>query len=265
MAPEIALGKIDLLSKAHATVLDPMCGSGTVVRLAAECGRVGVGADLDPLAVIITRTACYPARARNLVGRAEAVLDRAFRLSGKLPDWIARDEETREFVDYWFAPQQAQDLSRIARALIDAPRRDDPLRVALSRMIVTKERGASLVRDTSHSRPHRVAADNDYDVFAEFGKSARKLSKLIDSEATAHRPRIRRDDARTLRFVRPGSVDLTVTSPPYLNAIDYLRGHRMSLVWMGWTVGAVRELRGEVVGVERMMVDAAPSVRAIAE
>src|SRR3954452_17321214 len=88
MAPEIALGKIDLLTKPGAVVLDPMCGSGTVVRLAAEHGRVGIGADLDPLAVIITRTACHPAWAKNLEARAEAVLARAARLSGKLPDWI---------------------------------------------------------------------------------------------------------------------------------------------------------------------------------
>ena len=43
-----------------------------------------------------------------------------------------------------------------------------------------------------------------------------------------------------------------VTSPPYLNAIDYMRGHKMSLVWMGWTIGALRDVRGEAVGVERM-------------
>src|SRR3954469_23412127 len=94
MAPEIALAKIDLLTQPDATVLDPMCGSGTVVRLAAEHGRAGIGVDLDPLAVKIARTACHPAWAENLEARAEAVLDRAFRLSGKLPDWIVRDAET---------------------------------------------------------------------------------------------------------------------------------------------------------------------------
>lgn len=265
MAPEIALDKIELLSAPGSTVLDPMCGSGTVVRLAAERGRIGIGADLDPLAVTITRTACHPAWAANLVERAETVLDRAYRLSGKLPDWIARDAETREFVEYWFAPEQAEDLSRIARVLIQTPRRDDPLRVAFSRMIVTKERGASLARDTSHSRPHKVAETNDYDVFTEFVKSAKKLATLIDSEATQHRPIIRRQDARSLRFVKSESVDLAVTSPPYLNAIDYLRGHRMTLVWFGWTVSAVRELRGESVGVERAIVDVPPDLRAIAE
>jgi SAM-dependent methyltransferase len=265
MAPEIALDKIELLTKPGATVLDPMCGSGTVVRLAAETKRVGIGADLDPLAVIITRTACHGAWAKNLGARAEALLDRAGRLGWKLPDWIQKDEETREFVDYWFAPPQAEDLSRIARVLFNGPRRDDPLRVALSRMIVTKEMAASLARDTSHSRPHRVADNNDYDVFEEFLKAAKKLEALIDSARGEHRPSIRRADARSLTFVPTGSVALCLTSPPYLNAIDYLRGHKMSLVWMGWTTGALREIRAASVGVERGLDEAVPEVRKIAK
>lgn len=265
MAPEIALDKIELLTTTGATVLDPMCGSGTVVRTAAERKRVGIGADLDPLAVILTNTACHGAWAKKLCERAEALVDRAWRLGGQLPDWIKKDAETAEFVSYWFAPEQAADLSRLARVLIKAPPSDAPLRVALSRMIVTKEQGASLARDTSHSRPHRVADDNDYDVFPEFVKSARKLETLIDTTTRVfHRPSIRRADARSLSFIEASSVDLTVTSPPYLNAIDYLRGHRMSLIWMGWTVGVIRAIRGVSVGVERGMQDVAPEVREIA-
>ena len=88
MAPEIALDKIEQLTAPGATVLDPMCGSGTVVRLATESNRAAIGVDLDPLAVIITRTACHGAWAKNLEQRAEAVLDRAGRLGGQLPDWI---------------------------------------------------------------------------------------------------------------------------------------------------------------------------------
>jgi hypothetical protein len=48
-------------------------------------------------------------------------------------------------------------------------------------MIVTKEMAASLARDTSHSRPHRVADANDYDVFGGSLKSAEKLEGLMDN------------------------------------------------------------------------------------
>ena len=89
MAPEIALEKIELLTEPGGTVLDPMCGSGTVVRLAGEADRHAIGVDVDPLAVIITRTACQPSWTKNLVARADAVLDRASRLLGFYA-WVAR-------------------------------------------------------------------------------------------------------------------------------------------------------------------------------
>ena len=264
MAPEVALDKIELLTKAGDTILDPMCGSGTVVRLAAEEGRIAIGSDLDPLAVLITRTASKGKWSKNLEDRAEELVTGAKRLSGKSPRWIDHDRETSDFVSYWFAPQQAEDLSRLARVLEDRPRTDDPLRVALSRMIVTKDGGASLARDTAHSRPHRVRDQSEFDVLSAFVTSARKLATILDAEVPNHQPHVRRADARSLGFLERASVDLVVTSPPYLNAIDYLRGHRLSLIWMGWTIRELRALRGIVVGAERGLYNAGPALRKVA-
>ena len=43
---------------------------------------------------------------------------------------------------------------------------------------------------------------------------------------------------------------LVITSPPYLNAIDYLRCSKFSLVWMGYSVGELRRLRSATLGTE---------------
>jgi hypothetical protein len=42
-----------------------------------------------------------------------------------------------------------------------------------------------------------------------------------------------------------------ITSPPYLNAIDYMRGHRMSLVWLGYSIPSLRTVRSSSIGAER--------------
>ena len=47
------------------------------------------------------------------------------------------------------------------------------------------------------------------------------------------------------------SVDAIITSPPYLNAIDYMRGHRLSLVWLGYNLEKLRGIRGSTIGAER--------------
>ena len=46
------------------------------------------------------------------------------------------------------------------------------------------------------------------------------------------------------------SIDLVLTSPPYLNAINYMRCSKFSLVWMGYNVNALRQIRAESVGTE---------------
>jgi DNA modification methylase len=56
-------------------------------------------------------------------------------------------------------------------------------------------------------------------------------------------------DARSLK-VQANSVDLVLTSPPYLNAIDYMRCSKFSLVWMGYTTTQLRDIRSTSVGAE---------------
>lgn len=42
-----------------------------------------------------------------------------------------------------------------------------------------------------------------------------------------------------------------ITSPPYANAIDYMRAHKFSLLWFGETVADLSRLRATYIGSER--------------
>lgn len=54
MAPEIAFRRLRRLPPGS-VILDPMAGSGTVLRHATELGHKAIGFDLDPLAVLMTQ------------------------------------------------------------------------------------------------------------------------------------------------------------------------------------------------------------------
>jgi hypothetical protein len=127
----------------------------------------------------------------------------------------------------------------------------DALKLALSRNIVTKYAGASLAWDVSHSRPHRKRNDNVFDVYAGLRKAVARLVELLDHETLPRSGTVQLGDCRNLSTVKRGSVDAVVTSPPYLNAIDYLRGHKFSLVWMGHSIPALRDIRAAAMGTER--------------
>jgi hypothetical protein len=250
MAPELALEALDRVPRG-AVVLDPMCGSGTAHKHAVEGGHRAVGFDLDPMAVLLSRVACRQSDAKRAGRAASALVDQARQLGDVTLPWMDSDPDTKQFVEYWFAPAQRLHLRKLARALMyKRGPAADLLRVALSRTIITKDRGASLARDVSHSRPHRVRDFNDYDVLDGFVTAAKQVGRALDRPMPGS-VSVRRGDARRLPASLVGKVDLVITSPPYLNAIDYMRGHRMSLVWLGHPTTNLRQVRSNSIGAER--------------
>ena len=177
MAPELSRELIRGLPKGS-RVIDPMCGSGTVVRQAVEAGHDCVGRDLDPLAVLMTRAWTTAVPAFRLIHDAHEIVERAASLERSAVPLPWLDVETDKFARYWFAPAQIETLSRLSAVLKTCRYRSrDLLKVCMSRVIVTKDRGASLARDVSHSRPHRVALQNDFDVYEGFMRAARLVAK----------------------------------------------------------------------------------------
>lgn len=258
MAPEIALTRCRLLPTG-AVVLDPMAGSGTVLRAAVDAGHYGIGFDVDPLSVLMTRAWTVPVDSDTLRDTALTMVERARTLDPHVPlPWIDEDAQTRAFVDYWFAPPQQADLRRLALLLCgqDGPLAD-VLRVALSRLVITKDHGASLARDVSHSRPHRVAQSNDFAVLPAFLRAVETIAPRLRDAQSPLVSHVALGDARRMNSLGDAFVDAIITSPPYLNAIDYLRGHRLALVWLGYRLAALRAIRAASVGAERMLDGAA--------
>lgn len=253
MAPDIAIDHLDSIEgESELVVLDPMCGSGTVLAAAADRGHAARGFDVDPLAVLMSSVATRAVDTMQVVAEAERICARARASSVDDPRWD--DAETQKFAEYWFAATQRAQLNRLSRELDEVS--DEAVRqalqVALSRIIVTKAPKASLAADTSHSRPHRVATESSYDVYRGFEGSVASLKKLLDQRSAAGQVRVSRGDARALDLP-DASVDLIITSPPYLNAIDYLRGHKMSLIWFGHTIPDLRKIRSNSIGAERAL------------
>ena len=257
MAPQLALKALRGV-RPGGRVLDPMCGSGTVLREALMRDLGADGRDVDPLAVLMSRVATTRPDAPRTLEAAAAVLGRArdFLHANELElPVIDDDPEAVAYVRYWFGPDQERQLRALARSLAEQSLpASEILSLALSRMIVRKESGASLARDVSHSRPHRVSTSSSFDVLAAFVPSVERIIAAIDVQPNAD-VSVRLGDARRLDDIEDGSIAAVVTSPPYLNAIDYIRGHRLALIWLGASLGDLRRIRSSSVGAER-----APSI-----
>lgn len=179
---------------------------------------------------------------------------------GPLPSWISECSETVDFVKYWFGIRQYRQLSRISIALDRLNSKLNPLvsnalKLAVSRIIVTKTVGASLAWDVSHGRPHKVKESNNFEVLDEYPRAAISLMKKISGHSNEGLAKVELKDVRDLKQ-DDCLVDSIITSPPYLNAIDYMRGHKFSLIWLGYTIPQLRELRAVSIGAERRPTEA---------
>lgn len=200
------------------------------------------------------------------------------------------NRKTREFVDYWFLPATQIELLALAEAIgrVSDFKLRSFFELALSAIIITKSGGVSLALDLAHTRPHRAKViidesgqilEGDSDVESSSTQSiqatekasgrAAFLTKKLRSPFEEFRrrylqnidglsflrdarfqPRLQFGNARSLAL-EDSSVDLIVTSPPYAsNAIDYMRAHKFSLVWLGHSIGTLGETRKRYIGGE---------------
>ena len=158
----------------------------------------------------------------------------------------------RQFIEYWFSPKNAEKLAALVEALRDVSNSKlrNFLEVLLSSIIVTKSGGVSLARDLAHSRPHKDPTKNPPDVFEAFEAKVRKTCRALEASPTSTAEAIViRGDARALPL-KENSVDLVVTSPPYANAIDYVRAHKFSLVWFGYKIEWLSKSKRKYIGTE---------------
>lgn len=280
--PQLPRFFIEALTSPGDTVLDPMCGSGTTLVEAVDSGRRAIGCDIDPLARLIAAVKLTPVDASEVIRRGVEVLLAARRRVQNESSVLKRrlrtrfDAKTRQFVDYWFLPAQQLELLALVEEIEDLP--DEQSRsffqLVLSSTIIAKSGGVSRARDLAHTRPHRVESKTPKSAFSEFEQRLARISRdaeVAGSLPAAERPAPRAPRARPaertiagpssppsfeVRAARAertglesGSVDLVVTSPPYANgAIDYMRAHKFSLVWLGLELDALTSLRREYLG-----------------
>jgi len=257
--PQLPRAFIRGLTSPGDIVLDPMMGSGTTVVEALIEERQGIGLDIDPLALRLGRVKTTPLNTDDLREAGNGVISRANTLlsNGKTIERNLSkrfDERTKSFVDYWFLPATQRELVALALAIQDvtdiSTRRF--LELTFSSVIVTKSGGVSRARDLAHSRPHLDETKTPKNALEQFSLRLRKnLTSIARLKTNGLTAVPLAGDARSMPLGSE-AIDLIVTSPPYANAIDYMRAHKFSLVWFGESVSDLSKLRAEYIGSERV-------------
>jgi SAM-dependent methyltransferase len=236
---------IEALVPEGGTVLDPFCGSGTVLVEAMLANRAAIGSDLNPIAVMLARAKTFPRNAdRNeaLVEAARGVAEFADARRKAKAGAIRRLPQ--EDVSL-FAPHVLLELDGIRGGIAEAPPQQRPeLGLVLSSILVklSSRRG-----DTSEAPVEkRVAAGYPTRLFVKKTEElARRFDELFDLlPSPPPRARVFEDDAAVLKKVEDASVDAVITSPPYVATYDYLAHHELRMRWLG--LDSRKLARGEI-------------------
>jgi SAM-dependent methyltransferase len=249
-----------------AVLLDPFCGSGTALVEGFTHGLACRGTDLNPLAVLLARhkarVVAAPLRARFLE-RARTVADASLAR-------VKARARTRTDGSQWddprfYAPHVFRELVGLREelaALPDDARGDDlraPLLLCLTAIVVKVSRQRA---DTSTRAVERTIGKTLPTRL--FLRKAEELAQRWADLERAVPPKtppvdVRSADARRLGHVADRSVDVVVTSPPYLGTYDYAAHHARRF---GWLELDARRLERDEIGARRRARDAADAVAA---
>ena len=247
------------------TVLDPFCGSGTVLLEAALRGHSAIGIDVNPLARLITRVKTTRLDVASLSRRADQTLSRARASRG--------NRGVDVLPAYWFLPGARRALVgsyRAVQRVAYKPHRDF-LRVCLSATV----RRSSLA-DPSIAPPVRLSSARERRGSTRYARDLRRA--LGVSSRTVHdsfRKSVELNIARMSELCRcknygtarvlesaeaaatgmpAQSVDLIITSPPYCGAQKYVRSLRLEMLLLGFDYPEIAEIDRRTLGTERLSV-----------
>jgi DNA modification methylase len=242
--PELPRWAIKRYSSEGETVLDPMAGSGTVNVEALLANRRSVAVDVDPFARLLTRVKTTPLDLPTLDRAVTTVLAEldAFEAGGAEARLVAASHVPPfAYQQTWFRPFILEELGAIRAAasrIRDAvsPTEAGPyldfIRICLS----------SIVREVSNADNNctRTVVRQRLQKRIVPGMAIRLFRRMLSVNVARMRDFVpmvpanapvavpENADARAIPLP-DASIDLAVTSPPYINAVDYPRTHQLEM------------------------------------
>ncbi len=233
--PQTARRLIEGFSPPGGRVLDPFCGSGTVLVEARLAERQAFGVDANPLAVelaTLKSRGSTLAFEDELVTAANAVSEHADarRLAKQGPTrrYGAEDREA-------FDPHVLLELDGLRAGIQRIESRDirRALLLVLSSTLtkVSKRQGDTAPR----AAQKRLAGGFTIRLFTakakELAQRLHDFSAILPASSPPAKCAV--GDARDLALIKRHSIDLIVSSPPYPGVYDYFDHHALRLRWLG--------------------------------
>lgn len=261
----------EILSKADDVVLDPFCGTGTVMLETILSGRNGIGIDINPLACLISKVKTTALNREKLKATGRNLRNRISSPSSSSKVSVIN-------IEYWYYPRIIKGLKSISEAVNQI--RDENMKnfflvcfSALARKVSLADPRISVpvkfnVKKLPKSHYLRISEEKrlkyikKVDLVELFFNIVNTNIERMDNLKSLYNKdnvsaQIFTGNAQLLSDLNnnikidDNSIDLIMTSPPYAGAQKYIRASKLNLGWTGLCEKSLlNELEKKTIGRE---------------
>lgn len=233
--PQIVSRLVEKYTEKGDLVVDPFGGCGTTLIESKVMSRPSVGVDINPVAVLVTKAKNTPIEPAIIEGQFWKLKERMSFFNEdtkiKVPD--------HERIDYWFRPEEKRKLAFLFSEISKIKDQDvqDFFYCGISNIL----KNCSIWLQKSN-KPTRDLKKKPADPFFAFSNQIRAMLRgnthffyLLQERQCLKIPcNVYCADARKIP-VNPKSVNLVITSPPYVTSYEYADLHQLTAFWFEYT------------------------------
>lgn len=227
----------------NAHINDPFMGSGTTVVTGISKGFRTSGTDINGIAYLMTKVKSTPIEPNYLDKKINQIILRISFLNNKgilfTDDIIPLIPEKHiERIDYWFDEKNKMELGKILKVIyeeVDEVIRDFLL-IAFSHIL--KSCSIWLQGSTKPTRDFKKNPAKSYEVFRihlkKMQRGNEEFYRIVPQKVKKSLKEylnIKAQDAKN-QPVTNNSVDLIVSSSPYVTSYEYADLHQLSTIWL---------------------------------
>lgn len=251
--PQLPRWALEQFCEKGSCVVDPFMGSGTTLVEALMREVTAIGFDIDPLAHLISHAKTDVPSSVRISDLGMQIHERwdgpATSLTTPMPD-------VKNF-GHWYSQDAWAKLQTLLQCIHFLECEDDERRflLAVFSSILRRVSNAddqsqkTYVSGTNHKKPPEVMET----FWQSFRRALRGLKDLEFVKAPTAQVVVKEKGEATSLGLAAGTVDLFITSPPYLDSVDYMYNFMLEYFWLGPSLGvkdrkALNSLRRRQLG-----------------
>lgn len=192
-------------------VLDPFCGSGTIVYEGLKFGLNTIGIDANPIAVALSNGKIHIPKEYSVVEKEiESLIQRSIELS-----------EPPEAPEYPKSLFHIDSMEQIMRMSVFYEEMSDYVKACFLGSIALTARGCNNYKWTSSTVGKNIVPKRYISFYEKFKQKCKKHFLPIENKSRVFYA----DSRKLLDFIEPNSIDFVFSSPPYFDCLDYTAYH----------------------------------------